>query len=173
MSCRWKRRQRRLDQVLSWGILKWPSVGDFGWPPGRSTLHPWRPSIGIPSKGLHWGHATRIAKQAFLAIHRLIHICLLVLPRFSLPGLRCRYADYYFSTEVLYVLGTLYPVPVSNSSSQCWDRKTGEGRVHLKGDFGYLKHHLISHEMPPTQSAKTPIRFLVFGLDLVVLYSFT
>jgi hypothetical protein len=37
MSCRWKRRQKRLDQVLRWGILKWPSVGDFGWPPGTFT----------------------------------------------------------------------------------------------------------------------------------------
>ena len=22
------------DYALSWGILKWPSLGDFGWPPG-------------------------------------------------------------------------------------------------------------------------------------------
>jgi len=36
MSCRLRRGYRRLVQRLTayWGILKWPSLGEFGWPPG-------------------------------------------------------------------------------------------------------------------------------------------
>jgi len=29
---------KMMRRVLSWGILKWPSLGDFGWPPGASLL---------------------------------------------------------------------------------------------------------------------------------------
>ncbi|MGH6628911.1 MAG: hypothetical protein ACREB3_04185 [Burkholderiales bacterium] len=36
MSCRRREYRRRLHccYALNWGILKWPQLGDFGWPPG-------------------------------------------------------------------------------------------------------------------------------------------
>lgn len=71
MSCRRRREARRRLRrryVLSWGILKWPSLGEFGWPPGglcstlrvngqivavhagmwsRDTLHYWFPAYDV------------------------------------------------------------------------------------------------------------------------------
>src|SRR5258706_12563045 len=39
MSCRRHCGYRRLRHRLTgyWGILKWPSLGEFGWPPGDSA----------------------------------------------------------------------------------------------------------------------------------------
>ena len=34
LPCRPARRQRQPPMVSYWGILKWPLLGDFGWPPG-------------------------------------------------------------------------------------------------------------------------------------------
>jgi hypothetical protein len=36
------------DYALSWGILKWPSLGDFGWPPGIERLR----ESGVPEETL-------------------------------------------------------------------------------------------------------------------------
>ena len=38
MSCRRRSGYRRLlpRPTAYWGILKWPSLGEFGWPPGAT-----------------------------------------------------------------------------------------------------------------------------------------
>ena len=57
MSCRRRSGYRRLlhRPTAYWGILKWPSLGEFGWPPGdlRIPRFDVNPAMKIESNGTY------------------------------------------------------------------------------------------------------------------------
>jgi len=68
LPCPPARRRRQPPMVSYWGILKWPSLGEFGWPPGRTLANIGNHGLDLLRRTMHQRHhqprLTRMLGQA-------------------------------------------------------------------------------------------------------------